>query len=363
MGKIYKQYIFSKILSMIGFLLFCFFSLYILIDYSIHAQQLVKIQKTEPFSVIIYYLFIIVKRLDIALSISMLITTIYTLCKLNIHLELIAFQVGSLNLRKLLRPFFMIAFGLTLILYANFEFFLPKSLKYVEAFELKNFKYVKDNLPTKNGIYVLPVNKTGKLIFSKYHQKEHSFNDAFLYFSNDHIWKIKTLHLKDLDAEGFFAEEFQRTQSGFLEKVGSYPYYTFKNLDIEFELGANAHIEYESEKLSDLVFDTFSDSEKSLQHKHLIQTHLLLKLLTPWLPLLCVLAICPFCISFKRDFSTFKIYGFSLVLFIFFFTVIDICVILSESGRFSPLFVMPLPFFLLFSTFGWNYLKKCYYEI
>lgn len=356
---LYKRYLLTKFLKMLLFLFFSFFFLYILIDYSLHAQQFAKIQDKTLTKISTYYFYIIIKRLDIALPLSVLTGTMHTLLYLNQHLELIAFQVGNLSKKKLLLPFFQIALLTSLTLYANNEYLLPKSLKYLDQFENIHFKNLKEMTLSQKGVHALSIKNFGKIFFSNYQASSQKFEDVFILLSHDHVWKAQSLTNKGSDAIGLFCEEFIRDDQGFFRKTNSFLEHYFEDLNIELALKKKPTVSYEAKKLSELIKDLISQSQKDHQNKSLIQTHLMLKILTPWISFICVLALCPFCLKFSRNLSHFKIYGLSLTSFVLFITLIDICVILSESAIMPPFFIMAFPFFLSGLSFSWNYLKKC----
>ncbi len=358
---LYKKYLLKKTLKLCFFILLCFFLLYSIIDYSLHSQEFLKAKGLLWTDIFIYYAATFVKRLDLSLPFALLLSSISVLLSLGKHFEIIALQAGGLSKKALLRPFFQVAIIFSTLIILNFELVLPKSLNYIDNFEKNYYKKTRLEPSKKAAVHHYELEDSSLLIYTNYDSKTNELFDLFYYISIDHIWKIKKLKLSDGFALAHYAQEFQRDTLGNLNKTGDYPQRIFDTLPKKLSLGISIKDNIESQSLSKLFKPNnlhFNPVEKINRLK---LTQLLFKLMISLLPILCVLSSAPFCLEFKRNVLPFKIYSIFLISFIFFFTLVDTCVIISETSRFSPWLVLLSPFIIIFSTFSWIYLKKCYY--
>src|SRR5262245_5420866 len=88
-STIWGRYFVKETLKVLILFIVCFYGLYVLIDFSSHATSYhhhhIRFRLSELTS---YYLSDFVKRLDVLLPFALLISTIKTLCSLNVHNEL-----------------------------------------------------------------------------------------------------------------------------------------------------------------------------------------------------------------------------------------------------------------------------------
>lgn len=105
--KIWQRYLIREISSSFFLFLGCFYSIYALIDYSLHVQDFRQDTRITFSHVFLCYLFEFIKRADLLIPLAVLITTIKVLFALNIRGELVALRASSLSLKVILRPFFI----------------------------------------------------------------------------------------------------------------------------------------------------------------------------------------------------------------------------------------------------------------
>jgi lipopolysaccharide export system permease protein len=95
--KIWERYFLKETLKIFFLFLFCFYGLYVLIDYASHTSGLPHHQiKISGKELIRYYLFIFSSRAEILIPFALLISTIKTICSLNISRELVALKGGRI---------------------------------------------------------------------------------------------------------------------------------------------------------------------------------------------------------------------------------------------------------------------------
>ncbi|MCH9630732.1 MAG: hypothetical protein S4CHLAM37_07360 [Chlamydiia bacterium] len=326
-------------------------------DYSIHAQHFSKMQDFSVGAFFTYYLCHIIKRLEMMLPLAFLISTTKILLQLNQRNELIALFASGLQTSRFLRPFFLIASILAVILFANFQFFVPQSLDYLENFENKNFKnysYKKYETPSA---YSMPLQNGGSLIFGKYFDDAKLFEDVYFIKSHDEVYKIKSLQTEDLPYIGKFVECFKRSEDGILSMEDTRDSMTFDDLTIDFSIRKKAELPFEHRSISSLYKQLYLPSSLYEKNATKIQSQLLFKLFSPFIPFLVLIAIAPFCIRSSRRIPTFFIYALSLFSFITFFIILDAAVILGESNTLPPLLAVPLPFLICFIGWGCHYYR------
>ena len=71
------------------------------------------------------------------------------------------------------------------------------------------------------------------------------------------------------------------------------------------------------------------------------------KLALPWLCLIAVIGVAPFCVRFSRHFPVFFIYAFGIFGLLGFYLVLDSAAVLGNRQVFAPLLVIWTPFLLL----------------
>lgn len=354
---IWKKYLYKEVLKTLLSFLIGFYLLYIVMDYSIHAQHFSRMEGFNLSCFFTYYLCHIIKRMEMMLPLAFLISIIKVLLQLNQRNELIALFTSGLKTTRFLKPFFVISTTLFAFLLINFEFFVPKSLDYLEDFENKNFKrisYQKYEIPSA---YCMPVSDGSNLIFSKYFHEKKMFEDVFYIQSFDKIYQMKTLDVSQSPYIGGFVETFARGEKNELYLLSSEQTHLFNDLKIDFSIRKKAELPFEHRSITQLIQLIQQSSLLLNKSEPKIKTQLYFKLLSPMIPFLVVLAVAPFCMRSSRRIPTFFIYALSLFGFIAFFIILDACVILGESRTITPILAMMLPFGLSFLGWGCHFYR------
>ncbi|MBM3191185.1 MAG: LptF/LptG family permease [Chlamydiae bacterium] len=356
--KTWQRYLFKEILKVFFFFIFCFYLIYILIDYSLHASHFSKMHHLHVADIGTYYFYLIIKRLDITLPLALIITTNKVLLKLNQTHELIALTVGGLSRRQILFPFFTLATCISLLLFFNAEQGLPGALDYLENFENLHFKKKTQKNYNKRGAYALALPEGGKLIFALYNAANQTFEDVF-YIKNPHdIWKMKSLHLHPPYPEGLYVEHLVKTPSKGLTLDSSYEKKVFSDLVVDFTIRKKATLSFEGASLSSLFSLFLHKPPLYYLQKAPILTHLYLKALTPFISFLTLYALAPFCMIFSRKLKIFILYAMSIFGLVLFFIVLDAAVILGENQKLAPLVAIATPFVLGILGCGRIFTKK-----
>ncbi|PCI95077.1 hypothetical protein COB11_03095 [Candidatus Aerophobetes bacterium] len=354
---IWKKYLYRETLKTLFSFLTGFYILYIVMDYSIHAQHFSKMQSFSATAFFIYYLCHIIKRLEMMLPLAFLISTIKVLLQLNQRNELIALFASGLQTSKFLRPFFLIASISTLVLFANFQFFVPKSLDYLENFENMNFRNYSYKKYETSSAYSMPLQSGGSLIFGKYFDDAKEFEDVYFIKTHNEVYKMKSLLTKEIPYTGNFVECFKRTDDGILSMVDTYEHLAFNDLAIDFSIRKKAELPFEHRSITNLYKQSYKPTNLYAKNAPKIKSQLYFKLLSPFIPFLVLMGAAPFCIRSSRRIPAFFIYALSLFSFITFFIILDAAVILGENNTLHSLVAVPLPFLICFIGGGCHYYR------
>lgn len=351
--KIWQRYLFQEILTIFFLFLGCFYSLYALIDYSLHMQDFMQDAKVTFSHILFYYLFEFIKRADLLIPLAVLITTIKVLFALNTKGELVALRASGLSVKAILRPFLYLAGSLALFNYISNEWILPSSLSFVDRFQEQHWK----SASKENHLYTLSLPDQSTLVYRAQDPQKQLLTDVFWLRNADEIWRIKSLFYDPKQPTGFFVDQLKRSDKGYFEKAESFEKYPFALFGMDHLENCKTVISLENQKISTL-FKKLRQKSLSPYEYPAALSYFLLKMIMPLLSVLVVIAIAPFCINHRRSFPVFVTYALALFGFIAFFTLLDAAVILSKNETISAFYAILCPFFICFSLFSYRYFKR-----
>lgn len=346
LSKIWEKKIFFDTLKLLLFFLFSIFLIVVVIDFSIHGAKIFSHSKTASSLIIKYYFNLFFIQLNLFLALTFLLAMIKVLSDMNVHHEITALRMAAISAKKLSRPFFLIAFCISVISYCNFQFFYPKSVSFKDNFKekyLKKTKYEKKMRP--NVIYL---EDGAKLVYQKYDLLQKKLFDVYLIKTPTDIWHAKYLTLNEKEAVGKYVDHLTRKNEIF-EKTESFQNYTFK--DIELDGSSNMFEPFENRSITNLFKQTLAKNI-CRKEKNEILSYLNFKLAMPLVSLITVLAIFPPLITFAKNISIFFISTFAIFGFVIFHTIMESALILAESAARAPYIILWLPlvvFFLIFA--------------
>lgn len=350
--KIWQRYLTREIGSFFFLFLGCFYSIYALIDYSLHMQDFMQDTRVTFSHIFFYYLFEFIKRADLLIPLAVLITTIKVLFALNIRGELVALRASGLSLKVILRPFFYLAIALALFHYMSNEWILPSSLTFVDRFQEQHWKPSSKD----SHLYTLSLSDQSKLIYQAKDLQKQLLTDVFWIRNADEIWRMKFLYYDLKQPTGFFVDQLKRNSKGHFEKIESFEKYSFTLFKGLLEKHKTP-LSLENQKISTLFKDLVKKRLSPYEYP-IALSYFLLKITMPLLSLLVVLAIAPFCTSHSRSFPVFLTYALALFGFIAFFTLLDATIILSKNETISAFYAILMPFCICFSLFSYRYFKR-----
>lgn len=349
---IWKRYFYKEIIKTFCFLLFGFFALYITIDIMAHLKDL-RAGKTSFWVWVVYYLCTFSRRLDVLLPFALLIGTIRILLAFQARNELVALLVSGVPMKTLLKPFIVIACAGSLLLYANFEFFLPKAQPKALAIQENSFG---KKMVEQEGSEVKEVILTDgtRMFYSDYNPTLRLFGDVFWIVNIDKVYHMKKLSCLHEYPRGFHVDLIMRDANGKMLLENSYPEVLFKNMEFKPESLRDSIQPPRDQSISTLLSQASlygrSYSDRAID----IRSFLLYKLTFPLICLLATLAPISYCLSFRRDVPHFMIYLLSLGALFCFFLLLQVALVLAKSHVVSPIVALGLPWVLATLFVGKN---------
>jgi lipopolysaccharide export system permease protein len=356
--SIWERYFLKEFLKVFFLFLFCFYGLYILIDYAGHTSSLPHHRSSiPPGEIVRYYLYIFASRAEILIPFAILLAFIKTICTLNTHQELVALLASGVPLKKLLRPFFLIAFICTALLFLNEQFLLPLALKKLR--HLKDLsKHLKGRRDPDMAVHPMILEDGTLFLFQSYDTDKKQFFDVYWIRTIDHIYRIKFLSPSDSPPKGYLVDQLVRLPNGELTYQGSFKEFVFSDMHFNQDILQSALIDPEALSLTNLwnrlphLFSTLNEKESKLL------TAFYWKMLLPWLCVLAILASAPFCVKFSRQLPTFLIYVGGMFGLIAFYLGMDAAQVVAKRQVMQPFLAICVPFFLFFSYFSYRYFKQ-----
>ncbi len=353
--KIWQRYFLRQWLGVFFLFLFCFYGLYILIDYASHTgtfhHQHVKLTWG---SMALYYAAEFVKRLDIILPFGILIATVRTLCMLNSSRELVALMASGIKLKVLLRPFVVLGLIGATIIFLNSQFLLPYALGELKIFNTQ--QALKHSVSNKYPeVRHLTLEDGTPLLFYHYDNGTKKFFDVYWIRSIDELYRMKTLDPHGIIPEGVQVDHIVRNGQGELKVIESLPRVLFKEM-LFSEQGLLETITPPEELALNELWEKLPYAEGTLSEKDAQKlTVFYRKLAMPWLCLFAVLGPAPFCVQFTRRLQAFFIYAGSIFGLVAAYLVMNAATVLGERQVLPPGLAIWTPFALIGSILVWRY--------
>lgn len=357
LAAVWERYFLGQLFKMFALFIFCFYGLYVLIDFSnrlttFHHHHIVP----SWLEVIRYYAGDFSLRLEVLVPFGILIATIKTVTGLNVNNELVALLAGGINIKTLLRPFIWFGLFFVLVVYINEEFLLPKAADLVRRVEDSHRmqKLLKKQIPQVQHL-ILEDNST--FLFQNFDITKNRFFDAYWVRGTDEVFRIKFLYPYANEPIGKYVDRFVKDQSGHLVHAGFDEVRLFSEIHFDKAALLETVTALEDMSLSKLSSKTMSSIAGQSERIAQARSVFLYKLAIPWLCLLAVIAPIPFCVTYSRHLPVFFIYAVSIFGLVGLYLILDAAVILSERQVISPYWAIGLPMALFFGFFGWRFLR------
>ena len=124
---------------------------------------------------------------------------------------------------------------------------------------------------------------------------------------------MKTLQIRSPHPVGTFVDHMKRNEKGQIEKVSSFSRHSFESLYLNFDLQDYFEQSMENRSMTQLATMALNKTRLFHENRWLVHTYLYFKLFMPWLPVLVLIGLIPFCVVSSRNDPTFII--FSLTVF------------------------------------------------
>ena len=353
--KRWQTYFYQEIFKVFFFFLFGFFLLYSMIEYATHMDDFFKNDSLEIRGVLLYYLNQFLKRLDFLLPMAFLLSAIKVLTTLNIRNEWTVLQVAGLSTRRLLMPFFVVAFLCTSFLWANFEYFFPSAMQNIDEFRISNF-HGSHLAKRRELIHLIPLKDSSKLLYQSYIPEKHLLFDVLWIKSPHEIWRMKYLNADPSKPTAYYVDHLERSPSGILEKKASYNSISLTELKWHPRMARKGLVPFDQKRISDLLLSLKNRASPYEIPK--IKTAFAFKVGIPLLAPMILLAIAPVCLTFSRHRSLFLIYALGLFGLFAFYMLLDSLTTLSDHAIISHLLAVFLPLSLVFFGFGYRFWTK-----
>lgn len=349
MMKIWKKYFLKETLKVFLLVIFCFYGLYILIDYSCQSYSYNTFQ-----DFLYHYTREFIQRADVLVPFALLIACIRTLTQLNTNNELVALMSSGIKVKTLLRPFILLGLFFTALIYLNTQFLLPQTLREIRHInDARTLAKLKKN--DRAFVQHVRLKDQSTLLFQQYDSSREMFFDAYWIRSIDDIYRIKYLFHHNTPPTGKYIDHLVRNDEGKLVKIESMVEHAFPRMKFNKKKLLDTVTPSEELSLSKLWKRLPGQGSKPSEKEAAITATFFQKLVTPWLCLLAIIGPAPFCIRFSRNFPVFFIYALSLFGLVACYLLIDAAVILGSRQVLHPVWSIGLPISLFMGIFLGRY--------
>ena len=355
--KIWERYFIKETIKVFLLIIFCFYGLYILVDYANHSNgQNYFHSHMDWKQFIIFYFFEFVQRAEVLIPFALMIATIKTLTKLNIHNELIALLAGGIRLKRLMAPFLLIGFAGTALIYLNTQFLLPEALK-KERHIHDSHSFEKRKNKGTPAAYAIALKNRSTMVFQDYDTSRRLFFDVYWIKSFDEIYRFKYLAPYEKPPVGYQVQLFSRDSQGLLYKKEEWDQKKFPEVRFNKKVLLDTITPVEELSIAKLWKQRPKHGTPLSEKESEMITGLYKKLSMPWLCLLAVLGPAPFCVRFSRDFPTFFIYAGALFALVSSYLMINAAEVLGKRQVIEPELAIGIPLALFLGASLYNFIR------
>lgn len=354
---IWERYFLVEFIKVFLLFLFCFYGLYVLIDYASHTSALPHHQIQLRWQELSrYYLFVFASRAEILIPLALLIAFVKTVCTLNSHQELVALMAGGISLKVLMRPFVFIGLICMALLYLNEQILMPPALKKLRRMEDAT-KHQKVRHTPEVAVKHVILEDGSLLLFQLYDLAKEQFFDAYWIESVNSIYRIKFLSPQTSAPIGYFVDHLIRQPNGELLQQGAYKQYEFKKMRFNPEILQSTIMDPDVLSITELAAQQPASFIYLNEKESKMATAFYWKLLMPWLCLLAILAPAPICVRFSRQLPIFFIYVGCLFSLIAFYMLMDAAQVVAKRQVLPPIWAIGFPFLGIFCFFSYRFIK------
>lgn len=334
--KLWQRTLLKQMLLHFFFVLFCLFSIYVLIDLSFQGVRYMTKGSASGLQVLLYYFYQFTLHFELFAGLSFLLSASKILFDLNAKRELVALQMAGLSSQALLTPLFVFAAVLSCACYSNQQWVAPEAKIASQEFRQAHAKKKKEH-----PLYAQTLEDGSQVIFQRFYKEKKELFDLFWVRSSQDIWYIKELQIGSFPFVGHAVDHFTRDATQLLQKEESFVWKEFPELSGQIKTSLQPLIPIEHRPLSTLL----QQAKIKSRDQPSIVSHLHYKLALPLLPFLILFAISPVALRFSRTLSPFWTTACSLFALLGYIVFLEGLVILGENQ------ILPAAW-AIWSTFG-----------
>jgi lipopolysaccharide export system permease protein len=354
---LWERYFLYEFIKVFFLFLFCFYGLYILIDYASHTSALPQnTLHLKTGELLRYYLYIFASRAEILIPIALLIAFIKTVCTLNTNNELVALMASGFKLKTLMRPFLFMGLFCTLLLFLNEQFLLPKALKKLRRIEDLT-KHNRSRQDQSISVKQVILEDGSLLLFQHYDSIKEQFFDVFWVQTIDNIYRIKYLTPSGIIPVGYFVDHLMRQPNGELLQQVSHKMLEFPAMHFNQKVLQSTILDPEILSLTELFTRYREVTNERNEKESKLLTAFYWKVALPWLCLLAILIPAPFCVRFSRQVPVFLIYVGCLFGFLAFYMLLDATQVIANRQVIPAVWAIGAPFIAAFCWSGYRYYR------
>lgn len=347
---LWDRYVARSLVKTTALFFCCFFFLYVLIDSTSRSHSFSGAQPAF-IQAALYYGLVFLRHVDILLPFALLLATIKTLSRLNLHNEFVALLANGIRMKTLLRPVMAVASVCLILLYINFFFFVPRTLYRIEEMELSERERVAASQGPRH--FALP---DGSLVlYQRFDSEPQRFFDAYWFRSFDDIFHAKWFSLGEEGTLGHFVDHLVRNQGGDFVVQESLVSKPFPEIRFDEELLVEAVRTPEQLSLVQLWRRLTPLGRAHGDRDPEIASWFYKRLAMPWLCLIVVMAPMSYCVAFTRQFPLLLIYLLGLSGLACFYLFLDAGLVVAQAQVFPPAIAILTPFILCGGFFGAKY--------
>jgi lipopolysaccharide export system permease protein len=355
MTRIWERYFTFELLKLLSLFLITFYLLYVAIDYSSRSPEFTRKEMTLA-QISLYYLLHFVQQLDILLPFALMCATLRTVCSLNVNNELVALIASGISLKRITRPFVLIALASVALLYVHFEWARPKAITELKKLGMTPIQYANTN-PAGPSAASYIAEDGSRLLYQDYDSSRERFFDLYWIRSGQEIYRCQYLYPDRTHSIGTMVDHLVRNSEGEMEFVASYNSKVFEELGFTDDRMGKILSTPKELSISALWAEYPSRGKRLTDRNILVMSKLHHHLAFPWMALLVVIAPLSFCLRFTRHLHIFLLYGASVVAFLIFMTILQTFLVLAENQVIPPQAGSWAPFLLSYMTALWYYFR------
>lgn len=344
---IFKR-LFRTFLMLVGLVL----SLYMLLDFCTKAVDFADARAINYLFMIKFYGSEFAKKAHILVPICFSLTVALQLIHLSKTKEIVALLSAGMSYKKILKPFWFLAFLLSSFLFVNRHLIVPPTRTFLETYRNDHVRALKKTKNIDDQIFALVLKDDSKLIYNSFDPQKGRYFDLFWIISPQRVLRIKYLDQTDNGYTAHHIDELSRNHLGTLQKKHS-----FKELSLSKEWLKGAHFD-KSLPIQTQGFDQMIKGLKNhdyIYSKDEIVTELLVMLIMSLSPFWIITMQAPFLSRYSRQIPVLFYIASQLLIFFCTSTLVEGLGIISQRSIASPLILLLTPFIL-----GLYWLKRRY---